>query len=234
MKRSVGILHRLFDLLAPRACVVCGCRLGITEEVICTSCNFLLPRTHYDNDFYENDMAKLFWGRMPVERAMAMIFYEPHSRVSSIIYTLKYGGHPEVGEFLGRMMAAEFITKGFFDGIDMIVPVPLSRKRKRERGYNQSEMIARGISSLTGIPVADKIVKREKFVESQTHKNRWQRQDNVDGVFGLCDGADVDGKHILIVDDVVTTGSTIISCAGEISRGNNVKFSVISFGYAKG
>ena len=234
MKRAVGILHRLLDFISPRACVICGCRLGITEEVICTTCNMHLPRTRYDEDFYENDMARLFWGQMPVERAFAMIYYEPHSPVSRMVYSLKYLGHPEVGEFMGRMMSAELLGTTFFDGIDMIVPVPLSKKRQRKRGYNQSEEIARGISSLTGIPVANKVVKREKFVESQTQKHRWQRLENVDGVFRRCNNASVDGKHILLVDDVVTTGSTIISCANEISRGGNVRFSVLSFGYAKG
>lgn len=234
MKRSIGILHRLLDFISPRACVICGCRLGITEEVICATCNMHLPRTYYDKNPYENEMARLFWGQMPVERAFAMIYYEPHSQVSRMVHSLKYLGHPEVGDFMGRMMSAELLGGTFFDGIDMIVPVPLSRKRQRKRGYNQSIEIARGISSLTGIPVADKIVKREKFVESQTQKHRWQRLENVDGVFRLCDNPSVDGKHILLVDDVVTTGSTIISCANEISRGGNVRFSVLSFGYAKG
>ncbi len=234
MKRSIGIFRRLLDFISPRACVICGCRLGITEEVICATCNMHLPRTYYDKDPYENEMARLFWGQMPVERAFAMIYYEPHSQVSCMVHSLKYLGHPEVGDFMGRMMSAELLGSTFFDGIDMIVPVPLSRKRKRKRGYNQSREIARGISSLTGIPVADNIVRRARFVESQTQKHRWQRLENVDGVFRLCDNPSVDGKHILLVDDVVTTGSTIISCANEISRGGNVRFSVLSFGYAKG
>lgn len=234
MKRSIGIFRRLLDFISPRACVICGCRLGITEEVICATCNMHLPRTYYDKDPYENEMARLFWGQMPVERAFAMIYYEPHSQVSRMVHSLKYLGHPEVGDFMGRMMSAELLGSTFFDGIDMIVPVPLSRKRKRKRGYNQSREIARGISSLTGIPVADNIVRRARFVESQTQKHRWQRLENVDGVFRLCDNAPVDGKHILLVDDVVTTGATIISCAKEICRGGNVRFSVLSFGYAKG
>lgn len=234
MKRSIGIFRRLLDFISPRACVICGCRLGITEEVICATCNMHLPRTYYDKDPYENEMARLFWGQMPVERAFAMIYYEPHSQVSRMVHSLKYLGHPEVGDFMGRMMSAELLGSTFFDGIDMIVPVPLSRKRKRKRGYNQSREIARGISSLTGIPVADNIVRRARFVESQTQKHRWQRLENVDGVFRLRDNAHVDGKHILLVDDVVTTGATIISCANEICRGGNVRFSVLSFGYAKG
>ncbi len=234
MKRSIGIFRRLLDFISPRACVICGCRLGITEEVICATCNMHLPRTYYDKDPYENEMARLFWGQMPVERAFAMIYYEPHSQVSRMVHSLKYLGHPEVGDFMGRMMSAELLGSTFFDGIDMIVPVPLSRKRKRKRGYNQSREIARGISSLTGIPVADNIVRRARFVESQTQKHRWQRLENVDGVFRLRDNAHVDGKHILLVDDVVTTGATIISCAKEICRGGNVRFSVLSFGYAKG
>jgi len=193
-----------------------------------------LPRTCYDKDLYENELARLFWGQIPLERAVAEIFYEPHSQVSRIIYSLKYLGRYETGRFIGRMMAAELLAGSFFDGIDMIVPVPLSGKRQRRRGYNQSFEIARGICALTGIPVACNVVRREIFHESQTQKHRWQRRDNVEGVFRFCPGADVDGKHILIVDDVITTGSTIISCAKEICKEHDVKFSVLAFGYTKG
>lgn len=193
-----------------------------------------LPRTYYYRDIYENEMAKLFWGRMPVERAVAMIYYEPHSEVCRIVYSLKYFGHDEVGRFIGRMMAMELLRGSFFEGIDLIVPVPLSKKRHRSRGYNQSAEIAKGISILTGIPVANNVVTREVFHDSQTQKHRWQRLDNVENVFRLKPGADVSGKHILIVDDVITTGSTIISCAKEIMKGGDARFSVLSFGYTKG
>lgn len=233
-KRTIGILSRLLDFVLPRACAVCGCRLAITEEVICTSCNMHLPRTYYNKDMFENELAKLFWGQIPIERAVAMIYYEPHSPVSRIVYSLKYQGHPEIGDFIGRFMVAELSSSTFFEGIDIIVPVPLSKDRQRIRGYNQSEEIARGVSELTGIPLVCNIVKRTIFNDSQTQKHRWQRTENVEGVFSLCPHADIDGKHILIVDDVVTTGSTIISCAKEIKKGGTVKFSVLSFGFAKG
>lgn len=228
------LLHRFVDFILPRACVVCGCRLGVTEEAVCTACNMTMPRTRYDADMYGNEMARLFWGHIPVERAVAMVCYEPQSPVSRIVYSLKYLGRHDVGGVIGRLMATEFMPGGFFEGIDMIVPVPLSKDRYRSRGYNQSMEIAEGIGEITGIPVVNDIVRRVTFTESQTKKHRWQRTENVEGAFRLCNGVDVGGKHILIVDDIVTTGSTIISCAEEIGRGGDVRFSILTFGYTKG
>lgn len=212
---------------------MCGCRLGIGEDVICTACNIELPRTGYAATPYDNEMAKLFWGRMPIEKAAALFVYRAHSDASRIIYRLKYLNHPETGELMGRMAAKEFAAHSFFDGIDAIVPVPLAKKRKRERGYNQSFEIARGVSQITHLPVINKAVKRMSFKGSQTHMSRWQRNENVEGEFCLTDGKAVKDKHILIIDDVVTTGATIISCATEMAKAGGVKFSVMSLGLTK-
>ena len=132
------------------------------------------------------------------------------------------------------MAAAEFAAHGFFDGVDAIVPVPLARKRMRERGYNQAFEIARGISAVTRMPIIDKAVIRESFKRSQTKMNRWQRNENVEGVFSLVDGSALTGKHILIIDDVVTTGATVVSCARELMKAGDVRFSVMSLGFTKG
>ena len=188
---------------------MCGCRLAIGERTICSACDMDLPRTRYQENPYGNDMAKLLWGRMPVERAAALFFYKPHSASSRIIHNLKYSGHPETGELMGRMAAAEIAAHGFFDGVDAIVPVPLARKRIRERGYNQAFEIARGISAVTRMPIIDKAVIRKSFKGSQTKMNRWQRNENVEGVFSLVDGSALTGKHILIIDDVISTGESL-------------------------
>lgn len=134
---------------------------------------------------------------------------------------------------MGRMAAKEFAANHFFDGIDAIVPVPLAKKRKRERGYNQSLEIARGVSQITRLPIINNAVKRLSFKGSQTQMSRWQRNDNVEGEFILKDSEAVKGKHILIIDDVVTTGATVISCANEIGKAGGVKFSVLSLGLTK-
>ena len=224
---------RLVDLIAPRACVVCGGRLGIHEFFICGSCNLQLPRTNYADNPYENDMARLFWGQLPVERCAALFFYQGGSGPSQILYELKYKNHPEIGEFFGRMIAEEWNDTGFFEGIDLIVPVPLAKERQRQRGYNQSLHIARGIGSVTRLPIVTNAVSREQFVESQTQKDRWQRNENVEGCFRLNDGSALRGRHVLLIDDVVTTGATICSCGREMLKAGDVRFSILTIGFAK-
>ena len=224
---------RLVDLIAPRACVVCGGRLGIHEFFLCGSCNLQLPRTNYADNPYENDMARLFWGQLPVERCAALFFYQGGSGPSQILYELKYKNHPEIGEFFGRMIAEEWDETGFFEGIDLIVPVPLAKERQRQRGYNQSLHIARGIGSVTRLPIVTNAVSRKQFVESQTQKDRWQRNENVEGCFRLNDGSALKGRHVLLVDDVVTTGATICSCGREMLKAGDVCFSILTIGFAK-
>jgi ComF family protein len=178
-------------------------------------------------------MAKMFWGQIPIERATALFYYEAHAETANILYELKYKNHPEIGETMGRMMARELQRADFFDGIDGIVPVPLAKKRERQRGYNQSMEIAKGVSEITSLPIYNKVVKRNTFSGSQTSKGRWERNENVENVFELIDGDSIRGKHLLIIDDVVTTGATIIACAKEIGKAEGVCFSVLSLGFAK-
>ena len=231
--KPISFWHRLLDLISPRLCVVCSHRLTVTEEVICARCNFHLPRTGFQHNAYENDMAKLFWGQIPIERATAFFYYEAHAETANILYELKYKDHPEIGEIFGRMFAAEIKSAGFFDGIDGIVPVPLAKKRQRQRGYNQSEEIAQGVSEITGLPIYNKVVKRIIFKGSQTNKGRWDRQENVERVFDLIDAEAVSNKHLLLIDDVVTTGATCIACAKVLCQSANVRISILSLGFAK-
>jgi len=220
-------------LISPRMCVVCGSRLAVTEETLCSKCYLHLPRTDFRNNLYENVMAKLFWGRIAIEKADALFFYEPHAETAHILYELKYKNHPEIGVVMGRMMAKELMRSGLYEGIDAIVPVPLAKKRERERGYNQSLELAKGVSEVTGLPIADKVVVRTKFVGSQTQRGRWERNENVENVFELVDGDSINGKHLLLIDDVVTTGATIIACAQELQKASNVRISVLALGFAK-
>ena len=229
----VSFWRRLLDLIAPRLCVVCGHRLTVTEEVICAKCNFHLPRTDFHRDAYENEMAKLFWAQIPVEKATAFFYYEAHSETANIIYELKYKNHPEIGEVMGRIIAKELQPSGFFDEIDGIIPVPLAKKRLRQRGYNQSEEIALGVSEITGLPIYHKVVKRKIFQGSQTSKGRWERNENVEKVFSLTDAASIRGKHLLLIDDVVTTGATIIALGKELAKAGNIKLSILALGFAK-
>ena len=219
----ISFWSRLLDLISPRLCVICGERLAVTEETLCSKCYLHLPRTDFGRDLYENVMAKLFWGQIVLEKATALFYYEPHAETANILYELKYKNHPEIGVVMGRMMA----------NIDVLVPIPLAKKRERERGYNQSMMLAKGVSEVTSLPIADKVIRRTKFAGSQTQRGRWERNENVEDVFELTDGNSINGKHLLLIDDVVTTGATIIACAKEIQKASNVKISVLALGFAK-
>lgn len=229
----ISLLGCIIDLIAPRPCAVCGCRLAVDEEAICTVCNLHLPRTHYAARPYDNELTKLFWRIIPIERAASLFFYDAHSEAANLIYALKYGDRPTYGEAMGRMLAEEMLREGFFEDIDIIVPVPLARNRQRERGYNQSTEIARGIAAVTKLPIAGRAVKRDAFRESQTTKDRRQRQANVENVFHLRDADVFRGKHVLLVDDVITTGSTMTSLAEEIMKAGDVRFSIVSLACVK-
>lgn len=228
-----SILERILNLIAPKACAVCGLRMAPGEEILCGSCNLKLPRTQFWTNPYENEMAQCFWGRIPIERCAAWIYHQGSSWEAQMVYALKYRGHREFGAFLGQMMAEEMLPYGFFDGIDALVPVPLARTRLRERGYNQSEEIAKGVREVTRLPLWAKGVKRTSFTSSQTQKDRWERIDNVEGKFRLTSQEQVRNRHLLLIDDICTTGATLIACANALQEGGPVKFSILTLGYAK-
>lgn len=224
---------RLFDLIAPRCCVACDNRLAESEEHVCLNCLLALPRTHYEEQPYDNTMAQVFWGHFRVEKVAAWFFYQPSSPFSGMIHELKYNRQREIGHFIGRVAAEELSRKHFFDDIDLLIPIPLTKRRQRQRGYNQSLEIARGISSVTGIPVAEKVVARTRFEESQTHKTAKERRENVAGVFELVDAEAISNRHVMVIDDVITTGSTMISCCQELQKDESVKISIFSIGFTR-
>ena len=230
---KISFLSRLLSLFSPRQCAVCGLRLGQGHDVLCSSCNIMLPRTDHALSPYDNDMAKCFWGLIPIEKAVAFMHYVPGSKVSSIVYDMKYNDHPDFCHAMGRQMALELLPHGFFCDIDVIVPVVLAASRMKQRGYNQSREIALGISEATGLPVADKVVRRTAFTKSQTTLMRWERMENMDGIWELVDGSMVKGKHVLIVDDIITTGATTIACAEQLLKAGDVKVSILGFGFTK-
>ena len=224
---------RILDFISPRQCVVCGQRLAPTERSLCTACLLHLPRTAYQFTPLDNPMAQLFWKLAPIERAAALLYYEPHSEVAQLFYDLKYHDRPDIGEDMGRLMAGEMQLARFFDGIDVLLPVPLSRKRLRQRGYNQSEQLAVGVSDVTRLPVITKALRRKHFVKSQTQLNRQERQENVEDMFELRDGSLLQGKHILLIDDVCTTGATLIACANTLKDIPGIRLSILTLGFTK-
>ena len=224
---------RLLDVISPRTCTICGERLSANEQVLCAKCHMHLPLTHYEQSPFDNPLCRLFWGQFPVERAAVLFSYEPQSPTSQMIYNMKYRSMPEVGEGLGMITARQFAEAGFFEGIDLLMPVPITRRRQWQRGYNQSMEIARGVQEVTGLPICHRALSRVHFQESQTEQHVWERLQNVEDAFRLVAPERIAGKHILLIDDIITTGATIIACGRELAKAEGVKISVLSIGYTK-
>jgi ComF family protein len=231
MKYIYELWDDFISLLFPRLCCGCGTHLLRNEKLICTECYVSIPRTNYHLTV-ENPVEKLFWGRCNITRASAFSYYTKGSRIRKIIHSLKYKGIREIGTEMGRIYAASLKNSDFLNGIDMIIPVPLHPSRERRRGYNQSDLICEGISEISGIPVRKDILRRVVLSDTQTRRSRYERWLNVDGIFDVAVPLAIEGKHLLIVDDVITTGSTIEACANEILKVKDVKVSVIALAVA--
>lgn len=224
-------LGPLFHLFFPRYCVVCGAPLIENEETICTRCNMDMPRTNY-HKVKDNPVERMFWGKFPLERATSYFFYRKGGDFRRILHQFKYGGKKELGATMGRFMAAELSATDFFKDIDVIIPVPLHPRKRKARGYNQSEWIARGVSQVSGIPVDISSVVREKNTDTQTHKSVYERWENVDGIFRLHHPEYFTGKHVLIIDDVLTTGSTTTACADVFCEVAGIRISILTLAVA--
>ena len=221
----------LVRLFFPHECIVCHAPLHDDEHCLCTACHAGLPRTNYHLR-KENRVERLFWGKIPLERATSFFFYKKGSDYHRILYRLKYRGEKQVGFYMGRYMAAELLPAGFFRDMEVILPVPLHARREKERGYNQSEWIAKGIASLTGLPVAHRAMMRRVYTETQTHQTLLERWENVEGIFELCEPERLQGKHVLLVDDVLTTGSTLTACATPLTALKGVRLSILTLAVA--
>ena len=228
---KVSFLQRLLDLTNPRACAVCGQRLAVEETLFCTVCLLHLPLTHFLAQPDDNPMTQMFWG-LPIEKAYALMYYTAHATSSYPLYKLKYMNAPETGVELGRYVGKQMYKANFFTGIDALVPVPLTEKHQRKRGYNQSRMIAEGIAEESRLPIWDNVIRRKNFHSSQTNKGRLERAMNVEQAFELIDYDRIKGAHLLIVDDVVTTGATVCSLGKELQKADDVKLSLVSIGFA--
>ena len=226
----INLGRSLINALFPRYCCVCGRRLLIGERDLCLTCLINLPYTHINGE-RGNVLERIFWNPdYRVERADSLLYYHSKAQSCNIYFQFKYYHHPEIAVHFGEMMAQNLIHTDFFDGIDCIVPIPLAPKRLKKRGYNQSERLAHGISLVTNIPVDTTSVIRTTNNGTQTHLTAEDRAQNVSNIFALSDTPTLAGKHVLIVDDVITTGSTTKSCVKVIAQLPDVKFSILSLG----
>ena len=219
------------SLLFPRLCYGCGNHLVRNESLICTECFVLIPRTNYHLK-PDNPVSQLFWGRCKIEKAAAFSYYTRDSRIRKLIHQLKYKGVREIGSELGRIYAGSLRSSGFLDDIDIIIPVPLHPSKIRQRGFNQSDEISRGISDVSELPLNTGMLIRKTVTKTQTRKSRYDRWTNVRDIFLVTDEEKLKGRHILLVDDVITTGSTIEACASEILKTEDTKVSVVAIAFS--
>ncbi|MDR3365822.1 MAG: ComF family protein [Prevotellaceae bacterium] len=222
------------NLIYPNSCEVCGTLLSLRERVMCISCRYKLPRTGYWLQ-KGNPVEQIFWGRAPVANACALFFMGKGSPYRKLLHRLKYSNKPHIGVALGQLLGNELAKVDAYGDVDFIIPIPLHIKRERKRGYNQSEKIADGIAQSTGKPVRTDLVFRQLYNETQTKKTREERWSNVSGIFAVRPKAAelLAGKHVLLVDDVLTTGSTIEACITALLSAASCRISVATAAMAK-
>ncbi|MCL2413087.1 MAG: ComF family protein [Bacteroidales bacterium] len=224
------MLKDLLNLLYPLQCLACRKNLHQNESLICLDCLLHLPKTNFHND-PNNAVSQLFWGRAEVETATAFLFFTKSGKVQHLIHQLKYSKKPEIGVYLGKLFGKDLSKSSNFQNIDVIIPVPLHPKRTKVRGYNQSEKIADGLSQTMKIPVDTTSFVRCTNTETQTRKNRFSRWENVKEVFSVENENALTNKHILLVDDVITTGATIEGCIRKLTAIEGTRVSVVSLAF---
>jgi len=226
------MLSSLLNFFYPPTCIACGKVLLQHERFFCLHCLYNLPETRY-HEFDDSPLTKLFLGRVQVENVGAFLFYKKGNLVQKILHHLKYTGEKEIGSFLGNLYGTQLIQSEKWKNIDMIIPIPLHKKKEKKRGYNQSEWIAKGLSKSMHTSYNTNILIRSEFTETQTKKNRFHRWENVKEVFQITDTNLLVNKHILLCDDVLTTGATLEAAIQKLLAIPSLKISVATLATAQ-
>ena len=224
------VFSDFISMLYPRYCYACSEGLMKGEETICSRCMLELPRTNYHLDL-ENALFRRLNGRIPLHSAFAFFLFRKGGKVQHLLHALKYNNHPEIGTTLGEVYGHELVET-HNQKFNVIVPVPLHETRKRKRGYNQSEEFAKGLSRSLQVPAYNSLV-RTTVTETQTRKTKLMRWQNVSEVFQVKETDQIKNQHVLLVDDVITTGATIESCAQALLDKGCSKISIASIAYAE-
>jgi len=228
---KVSYFYDFFSLFFPRICYSCGNTLFRHEEVLCGYCLHQLPKTNFWGE-EDNPVCRIFWGRVNINHASSLYYFAKGGKVQHLMHQLKYKGKKEIGVYTGKLFGDYLKKSVFYSDVDVIIPVPLHPKRKRKRGYNQSEMFARGLAEAFAKPYDIHTLVRTYASETQTKKSRFRRWENVKEIFALKDHQHMINKHILLVDDVVTTGATLEACATMLLQIPGIKISVATLACA--
>lgn len=219
------------DIFFPDYCLCCGANLGGNQNYICVKCIYNLPKTNF-HLIEDNPVAQIFWGRIQFAKATSFFHFQKGTKYQKLIHELKYKGQKEIGELLGKHFANDLENVNYLNGVDYLIPVPLHFHKQNIRGYNQSEWIARGLSKRLDIEIRTDILIRKGYSESQTGFGRSERFENVKDDFEVKHTGVLKGKHIAIVDDVITTGATIEACVSKINNAADTKITILSIGFA--
>ncbi|MEM9022643.1 MAG: ComF family protein [Bacteroidota bacterium] len=219
------MLRDFVALIYPHLCYACGRSLYSHEQCICTYCQYHLPKTHFELN-PDNRLSRLFWGRVPLEGATAYYHFDKGNKVQRLVHHLKYRGKTEIGQTIGRLVGHTLREQPPYAQVDCVVPVPLHPRKQRKRGYNQSDFLAQGIAEGLQKPWTTDNLIRNVANPSQTRRSRFQRWKNVENIFALRQPQLLEGRHVLLVDDVITTGSTIEACATALLKVPNLRLSV--------
>jgi ComF family protein len=217
----------LLDLMYPNLCVICNESLFRGEEQMCIKCLHQIPRTNYHLQV-DNAVEKRFWSKIPIYRGTSFFIFQKGSPFQKLLHELKYKGNKEIGKVIARYAAADLLDEPEFSNADFLVPVPLHPRKYAKRGYNQSEWIANGLADVLKIPVDTTHLRRIRENTSQTRKSVFDRYKNTEGIFQLTNQTVFEGKHIMLVDDVLTTGSTLEACAQALMVTKNIRISLFT------
>jgi ComF family protein len=226
------IKNGLIQLFFPHTCYGCGSDLLPEKNILCLPCLHDLPETNFAVHA-GNPVEKIFWGRLPVQAAMTGFYFSKKAIIQTLIHLLKYKGKKEVGLFLGNRLGLQLQNNNRFQQIDALIPLPLFANKQKKRGYNQASIIANGISEVLQLPVWDDVIIRKIYTDTQTHKGRADRWHNVKESFALTNPDKLANKHVLLIDDVITTGATTEACGSVLLSASNVQLSIAAVAYAR-
>jgi ComF family protein len=208
-------LHNLLHLFFPHVCAGCGSDILDDKHELCLRCLSNLPVTNFFSQ-RGNPVEQMFYGRLPLRTGAAGYFFTKDSLIQILLHQLKYKGNKEIGFYLGRVLGQFLLKSDDFADVDAMIPLPLNPRRERKRGYNQATALCNGIASVWNKPVIERGVIRKVYTETQTKRGRINRWENMEGVFSVPDASVLQNQHLLLVDDVVTTGASLEACGSEI------------------
>ena len=232
MKVKGNYLADFVSLLFPELCAACRASLMANEHLICMNCRYTLPITNFHLQ-PDNIVARQFWGKIPIEGAYALYYFTKGGKVQNLMHQFKYRGMRQIGNLLGNIAGEQLIKNNSFNTVDIIIPVPLHKKRMRERGYNQSTCYAEGLAKKLNAVVEENNLVRTIATETQTHRSRFARFENMREVFTVTNPERLINKHVLLVDDIITTGSTLEACGIQLLKVEGLKLSIATIAYAE-